>query len=218
MTLIKQHGKGGRLINALMFCISWSSSTAVTNPFSDRAASGLPEAAPEWPFAPALLSLLGLRPVMVILVLAPGSERPLLKVVSALGDEPRLLSGVPLPGPAGSNPISQVTSDAERLPMASAGAITAERSASLGSTTWSGISAGIDGATVSASPAFSTPSSAVTPAVSMLALVVAAAATVFTASRRELLADFALPHSQMHGLLMSSASATYSRPAFDTVS
>lgn len=58
-----------------------------------------------------------------------------------------------------SNPISQVTSDAERLPMASAGAITAERSASLGSTTWSGISAGIDGATVSASPAFSTPSS-----------------------------------------------------------
>ena len=38
---------------------------------------------------------------MVMLVLAPGSERPLLKVVSALGDEPRLLSGVPLPGPAG---------------------------------------------------------------------------------------------------------------------
>ena len=89
----------------------------MTNPFSDRAASGPPEAAPEWPFAPApegpfaaalerpsaaaLLSLLGLRPVMVMLVLAPGSERPLLKVVSALGDEPGLLSGVTLPGPAG---------------------------------------------------------------------------------------------------------------------
>lgn len=108
-----------------MFCISWSLSTAVTNPFSNRAASGPSEAAPAWPFAlasarlfapalewpfvaapegpsaAALLSLLGLRPVMVMLVLAPGSERPLLKVVSALGDEPRLLSGVPLPGPAG---------------------------------------------------------------------------------------------------------------------
>ncbi len=52
----------------------------------------------------------------------------------------------------------------------------------------------------------------------MLALVVAAAATLLTASRRELLADSALPHSQTHGLLMLSASATYSRAAFDTVS
>ena len=52
----------------------------------------------------------------------------------------------------------------------------------------------------------------------MPALVVAAAATVFTASRRELLADCALPHSQTHGLLIEIASATYSRAAFDTVS
>ena len=118
---------------ALMFCISWSSSTAVTKPFSDCVVSGPREAAPEWPSAPApaspfalasarpfapapgglfaaalegpsaaaLLSLLGLRPVMVMLVLAPGSERPLLKVVSALEDEPGLFSGVTLPGPAG---------------------------------------------------------------------------------------------------------------------
>ena len=35
----------------------------------------------------------------------------------------------------------------------------------------------------------------------MLALVVAAAVTVLTASRRELLAEFALPQSQTHGLL-----------------
>ncbi len=52
----------------------------------------------------------------------------------------------------------------------------------------------------------------------MLAVVVAAAATVLTASRRELLADCVLPHSQMHGLLMLSASATCSRAAFATVS
>ena len=53
---------------------------------------------------------------------------------------------------------------------------------------------------------------------SILAFVVAAAATVLTASRRELLAHFALPHSQTHGLLTLIASATYSRAAFDTVS
>ncbi len=59
---------------------------------------------------------------------------------------------------------------------------------------------------------------AVTPAVSMLAVFVAAAATVLTASHRDLLADCALPHSQMHGLLTFSASATCIRAAFDTVS
>jgi hypothetical protein len=52
----------------------------------------------------------------------------------------------------------------------------------------------------------------------MLALVVAAAVTVLTASRRELLAEFALPQSQTHGLLTLAASATYSRAAFATVS